>query len=699
MAIIKKTIQNLKPGKQYLLTVKPKDGDLNVALDPTMAIRFTIPSDLTIPTELGNLVIVGNYKSIMISFNPANDSDLRGYNYQVYLPEDISQSGSIYSIIGNATPYLSGFSASNVITLDVPQNSETTNNIDANTGVTTTTTIEKLYFARVQAIDTSGNTSTWTPIVASSATTLINSAHIVDLTASKITAGTIGAHEIILAGTNSILKSSNYLAATTTTGGAGWKIDGAGEAVFNQASIRSKLDIGEDLGTTDATSFHVDIDGNMWSGANSTNYSIAPFRVANTGDVTAKSLTLTGNTVLSSNSKIFLGAGNYNSLDTGFYVDSDSQFSLGDKLTWDETTLTIRGILKFPNGDDAGTFSDGDAITDGTIGGVSIDANKIYIGPGTYGASNTAFYVDNAGKFSLKDKLKWDGTTLSISGSVVITGGSTLDAINEAQDDANNAQSSANNAQNTANGKINIGGAAQDVNLNAVTIDGGKLTAGSISTNQINANYVYAGTINANNINAGTLSGHLISGGRIVIGDFSCNTDGSILTRNIEIQTGLRYRCTGTFGSSGSGVSAVVNTIGSSQQLTSPSSKREYKYNIGNIPNALNILKSVRPRIFNWKIDVFDKLDPWTDEPWTQAAKDINDFNTSYGFIAEEMAEDQPCLAVLYPPPSDLPDNQRTDIYDFSTWEPIMWKQMDFVALLVKAVQELSARVEELESR
>ena len=61
MAIIKKTIQNLKPGKQYLLTVKPKDGDLNVALDPTMAIRFTVPGDLTIPTELGNLVIVGNY--------------------------------------------------------------------------------------------------------------------------------------------------------------------------------------------------------------------------------------------------------------------------------------------------------------------------------------------------------------------------------------------------------------------------------------------------------------------------------------------------------------------------------------------------------------------------------------------------------------------------------------------------------------
>ena len=198
MATIKKTIQNLKPGKQYLLTVKPKDVELNVLLDPASAVRFTVPADLTQPAELGDLTIVGNYKSIMISFNPSNESDLRGYNYEVYLPEDIAQSGSTYVIISGSTPYLSGFSASNVIAVDVPQNSETTNQVNANTGVTTVVTTEKLYFARVQSIDTSNNKSAWTPIVASTATTLIDSAHIIDLTASKITAGTIGSQTIIL---------------------------------------------------------------------------------------------------------------------------------------------------------------------------------------------------------------------------------------------------------------------------------------------------------------------------------------------------------------------------------------------------------------------------------------------------------------------------------------------------------------------
>jgi len=107
MAKIKKTIQNLKPGKQYLLTVKPKDADVNTILDPASAIRFVVPTDVTQPQELGDFVIVGNYKSIMISFNPSNDPDLSGYLYEVYLPESIGQLGSQYVVLPNAQPLIS----------------------------------------------------------------------------------------------------------------------------------------------------------------------------------------------------------------------------------------------------------------------------------------------------------------------------------------------------------------------------------------------------------------------------------------------------------------------------------------------------------------------------------------------------------------------------------------------------------------
>jgi hypothetical protein len=50
-------------------------------------------------------------------------------------------------------------------------------------------------------------------------------------------------------------------------------------------------------------------------------------------------------------------------------------------------------------------------------------SGKVYIGTGTWGNSNTSFYVDDAGQFSLKDKLTWDGTTLAINGVITSASG------------------------------------------------------------------------------------------------------------------------------------------------------------------------------------------------------------------------------------------------------------------------------------
>lgn len=44
-------------------------------------------------------------------------------------------------------------------------------------------------------------------------------------------------------------------------------------------------------------------------------------------------------------------------------------------------------------------------------------SGKVYLGTGTYGNTNTAWYVDSAGKFSLKDTFTWDGTNLAIAGN------------------------------------------------------------------------------------------------------------------------------------------------------------------------------------------------------------------------------------------------------------------------------------------
>lgn len=517
----------------------------------------------------------------MISFNPSNEPDLRGYNYEVYLPEDIGQNGSTYEIINNATPYLSGFSAANVITIDVPQNSETQNTIDSNTGITTTTTTEKLYFCRVQSIDTTGNKSSWTPIVASTATTLIDSAHIIDLTASKITAGTIGAHTITMAGAQSIIKSSTFDGVAVGDGSyanatTGWLINGQGKSYFYDATIVGSIDIGG----FDSGSFHVNTDGDLWSGAGT--LAAAPFKVLKEGDVTAntittKNLTLTGNTVISTNSKIYLGTGEYANTNTPFYVDDTSKFSLGNKLTW-------------------------------------------------------------------------DGSTLTITGNVNITGGNTLTLINNAESNASNAYSvaiSANaiavSAQNTADDayseaitRIAPGELEARINDSVTNISGGKITTGSINANLITAgtlsgDRITGGTIIGTTVSAGTISGSAILGGYIdIAGNFQVDSAGSMFGRNITIDAGFRYRCSGTFGSTGSAETARIHYIGGIQTICSTGSKREYKFNIEDIPDALNILNSVRPRKFNWKIDYADKLDPWTEQPWTEEAKQINELNKSY---------------------------------------------------------------------
>ena len=668
MTTIKKTIQNLKPGKQYLLTVKPKDVELNVLLDPASAVRFTVPADLTQPADLGNLVIVGNYKSIMISFNPSNESDLRGYNYEVYLPEDIAQSGSTYVIISGSTPYISGFSASNVIAVDVPQNSETTNEVNANTGITTVVTTEKLYFARVQSIDTSNNVSAWTPIVASTATTFIDSAHIIDLTASKITAGTIGAHTITMAGVNSILKSSNYQAANTTFGGTGWKISGDGNAVFNNASIRSSLDIGEDLGTSDATSFHVDVTGNMWSGANSTSFAVAPFRVTNTGEITAKTLTLTGNTVMSNNSKIFLGVGVYNNTNTPFYVDSNSQFSLGNKLTWDGNSLTVSGNIN---------ITGGNALT--LIGNAESNANIAYTA--ALSASALALTANtNAGS----------AYTAALSANALALTASIA---------ANDAQSTADDAYTTANTKITAGGAAFDVNGNSTNISGDKIRSGSIIANN------FASYIDLNNGTFSFGSGAISwDGGTLdVNGDISGCTGtftGTLNCLNATVQSGFSFRAAGGFPTNPQtnvGALAAQSVTGQGvERIIRLTSLRELKENIEDMPNGLSIINNLRPRIFSWKMG---EIDPLTNEPWTNQAKELMSLNRSYGFIVEEILETQPELIHFQPPSHELPWDEKGGIFDIDAWKPTMWNTIEIIPILVKCIQELSAKVQELESK
>ena len=88
-----------------------------------------------------------------------------------------------------------------------------------------------------------------------------------------------------------------------------------------------------------------------------------------------------------------------------------------------------------------GTLSANTAISVGSTTPIVLKSNEtspygqIYIGTGSYNNSNTSFYVDSTGKFSLKDKLYFDGTSLNVSGNIT---GSTITGSSFKTDDSAN---------------------------------------------------------------------------------------------------------------------------------------------------------------------------------------------------------------------------------------------------------------------
>lgn len=78
-----------------------------------------------------------------------------------------------------------------------------------------------------------------------------------------------------------------------STGNMGWKIDLHGNVEFNNGVFRGALSASTiDIGGSDSTSFHVDINGNMWLG--NAAFASAPFRVSSAGVLRAISGTIGG---------------------------------------------------------------------------------------------------------------------------------------------------------------------------------------------------------------------------------------------------------------------------------------------------------------------------------------------------------------------------------------------------------------------
>jgi len=275
MAKIIKTITGLKPDQDYLIALKVKNTEISAIDDPYESIRIHTPKDQTVPgaIDINTFYIYGNYKSVMFQFEPTVELDVNGYKYE------------LYSDALGANLISSGTATATVFSIDVPDNSNAADATVAQTDV--------IYYGRIKTVDTSGNESGWTPssgLKASTATDMIPGSHIANLTAAKITAGTIGAHEIILkqqgAQSNivapanmAIIRSSNYNGAYNnntgvwTSGTTGWVISGDGRAEFSTAAIR---------GTLTAGSVFINADNRWKSDATGNTISTPQFKVGTT---------------------------------------------------------------------------------------------------------------------------------------------------------------------------------------------------------------------------------------------------------------------------------------------------------------------------------------------------------------------------------------------------------------------------------
>ena len=68
MAIIKKKIENLKPGRDYLISVRTKNPDLNVYSESSNSILVSMPKDTTIPDAISSLSLYASFENVMFVF-------------------------------------------------------------------------------------------------------------------------------------------------------------------------------------------------------------------------------------------------------------------------------------------------------------------------------------------------------------------------------------------------------------------------------------------------------------------------------------------------------------------------------------------------------------------------------------------------------------------------------------------------------
>jgi len=124
----------------------------------TETIRFTAPGDSTIPGALQNLEMFASFQNVLFVFDNGTDNDLAVYEYELYEEDDIVNPNTPpYALQSGATALSTGAGNSSVFAVPVEGSYIDVENDNI--------VVQKNFFGRVRAKDTSGNAGAWTSIV------------------------------------------------------------------------------------------------------------------------------------------------------------------------------------------------------------------------------------------------------------------------------------------------------------------------------------------------------------------------------------------------------------------------------------------------------------------------------------------------------------------------------------------------------
>ena len=287
----------------------------------------------------------------------------------------------------------------------------------------------------------------------------------------------------------SVLNGGSFYSPNFSKGVAGWAINAAGDAEFNDGTFRGAVTASTiDIGGSDATSFHVDADGNLWLG--DALFASAPFKVSNAGALTATGATISG---AISGSTIDIGGADA----TSFHVDVDGNMWLGAALFADgpfkvsNAGAATASSLTITGGSIAGTTTVG-------IGNVNLasrgwtqtcvfsvtDADTVAWAAGSFISADGTTYTIDAGNTGNMAAATYIYLDIAVSTTAYQTTTTASTAVGAGKVLLAKAQNG------TGEATFQVFGGIGGQNINASSI-----VANSITANELSTSITYAGSI------------------------------------------------------------------------------------------------------------------------------------------------------------------------------------------------------------